>query len=120
MSDTTDDARSGTAIERNEDFEASDSLEAEYKSTLRQTVKILEDDEDRPEGIFLSIHRGDGVAFTTGMAPELVDGVGPTLPAVEMLAQHIDTVHQQTQGMSRRELAALAANYSERMGDSDV
>jgi len=111
--------QSDGAIERDEGFEAPDGLEDRYESTIRQTVKILEDDEDRPEGIFLSIHRGDGIAFSTGMSPELVDGVGPTLPAVEMLAEHLQTVHRQTQGMSKQKLALLAANYSERMGDTD-
>lgn len=104
-------AENNNVIERIEDFEPPEGLEDQYEQTIRQTVKILTDEQDRPEGIYLSIHRGDGIGFTTGMSPELLSGVGPTLPAVEMLAQHLSTVHQQTQGMGIDELALLAASH---------
>lgn len=102
-------------VEQDQDFEAPEGLEDRYEQTIRQTVKILEDSDDRPEGIYLSIHRGDSVGFTTGMSPELVDGVGPTLPAVDMLAQHLLTVCDQTSGMGLEELALLAANHAKKI-----
>lgn len=101
----------GGVIEREEEFEPREGLEDQYEQTIRQTVKILTDDEDPPHGFHISLHRGDGVGFTTGMSPELVSGTGPTLPAVEMLAQHLSTVHQQTEGMDIDELALLAASH---------
>jgi hypothetical protein len=104
-------------IERDEEFSPPEQLEDNYEQTIRQTVKILEDDEDRPQGLYLAIHRGDGIGFTTGMSPELVSGVGPTLPAVEMLAQHLSTVHQQTNGMGLDELALLVASHVKEWDD---
>lgn len=109
--------RDGELIEVKEDFEPPSDLDQEYEETIRQTVKTLSDGEDRPEGFHISLHRGDGVGFTTGMSYELVSDVGPTLPAVEMLAEHLSTVHQQTQGMEIDELALLAARHVKKWDD---
>lgn len=98
-----------------EDIEPPEGLDDKYEQTIRQAVKILTDDEDRPQGIFLSIHRGGGVEFATGMSPELVSDIGPTQSAVDMLAQHLSIVYQQTQGMDLYELAQHAAHLAKQL-----
>jgi hypothetical protein len=95
-----------------QDFEPPANLDEEFEVTLRETIKILSDEEEPPQGIHLSVHHGDSLAFTTGMSPELVSGNGPTQPAVDMLAQHLLTVYRQTEGMSLDELALFAADVA--------
>ena len=105
-------------IEPDESFEAPDNLDQVYEQTIRDALEILGDD-DRPAGFHLTLHRGDGIGFATGMGPKLVDGTGPTLPVVEMVAHHLWTVHQRTNGMDMEELALAAADYAEDIDDAN-